>query len=157
MPRPARLTPPTSPGSAPPRMHGRLTLLPREAGHATGGAFLCIGTPATHPHLRAHAGLPSLSAYIGSPAPADGLAAPGAARARCQTRRRAIFRPTMAKTATRPIRQAGLPAVLRPSGLPSPAQKSPRPKVNLRCGLKEQMPAIIFLTSQRPGGGRRWP
>ena len=67
-------------------MHGRLALLPGEAGRTAGGAFLCTGAPAAHPHLRAHAGLPSLSAYIGSPAPADGLAAPGAARTHRQTR-----------------------------------------------------------------------
>ena len=42
--------------------------------------------PAAHPRPRAHAGLPSLSAYIRSPAPADGPAARGAARTHCQTR-----------------------------------------------------------------------
>ena len=72
--------------------------------------------------------------------------------------RRAISRPAMAKAATRPIRQASLPAAPRPGGLPSPAQKSPRPKATLRCGLKKKrMPALTFLTSQRPDGGRRWP
>lgn len=35
------------------------------------------------------------------------------------------------QTVARPIRRAGLPAVPRPGGLPSRAQKSPRPKVTL--------------------------
>ena len=61
--------------------------------------------------------------------------------------RRAISRPAMAKTATRPIRQASLPAVLRPSGLPSPAQKSPHPKVNLRRGLKKRAQVLICILS----------
>ena len=71
--------------------------------------------------------------------------------------RRATFRPTAAKAATRPIRQASLPAVLQPSGPPPPAQKSPRPKASLGCGLKEQVQVRICLTSRRPDGGRRWP
>ena len=77
---------PTSPDSAPPRMHGRLALPPREAGRATGGAFSCIGTLAAHPHPRAHASPPGLLAHIRGSDVADGLAAQGAARVRCQTR-----------------------------------------------------------------------
>ena len=85
-----------------------------------------------------------------------------ASRTGCRARplpnaRRAIFRPTMAKSATRPIRQAGLPAVPRPSGLPSPAQKSPHPKVNLRRGLKKRAQVLICITSLQPGDGRCWP
>ncbi len=136
MPRPARLTPPTSPDSAPPRIHRRLTLLPREAGRTTDGAFSCTGAPAAHPHLRAHASLPSLSAYIRNPALADGLATQGAARVHCQTRRRAISRPTMAKSATRPIRLASLPAAPRPSGLPLADIEKPAPQGDL--GMRAQ-------------------
>ena len=140
-----------------PPIHRRLALLPREAGRTAGGAFSCTGAPAAHPHLRALAGSPSLSAYIRSPALADGPAAQGAARTHRQTRRRAISRPAMAKSATRPIRQTSLHAVPRPSGLPSPTQKSPHPKVNLRRGPERRVPVLVFLTSRRPGGGRRWP
>ena len=71
--------------------------------------------------------------------------------------RRAMFRPTTAKAAARPIRRASLPAALCPSGLPPPTQKSPRPEAALGCGLKERMQVLICLTSRRPGGGRRWP
>ena len=71
--------------------------------------------------------------------------------------RRAMFRPTAAKTATRPIRRASLPAAPRPRGLPPPAQKIPRPEAALGCGPKEQMQVLICLILQRPGGGRRWP
>lgn len=67
-------------------MHGRLALPPREAGRATGGAFSCIGTLAAHPHPRAHASPPGLLAHIRGSDVADGLAAQGAARVRCQTR-----------------------------------------------------------------------
>ena len=155
MPRPARLTPPTSPGSAPHTQAPRLTSQ-RSRPHGRRGLLMYRG-PAAHPRLRAHAGLPSLSAYIRSPALADGPATQGAARVHCQTRRRAISRPTMAKSATRPIRQASLPAVPRPSGLPLPAQKSPRPKATLGCGLKKRVQVLICLTSLQPDGRRRWP
>ena len=84
---------PTSPDSASPRMHRRPALPPREAGRATGGAFSCIGTLAAHPHPRAHASLPGLLAYVRGPALADGLAAQGAARVRCQTRGAQCFGP----------------------------------------------------------------
>ena len=142
----------------PPRMHGRLALLPREAGRTAGGAFSCTGDPRSPSSPLSPcrlAGPPCI--YQG---PGSGRRA-GRARRRAHplpNARRAISRPAMAKAATQPIRQASLPAVPRPSGLPSPAQKSPHPKATLGCGLKKKrMPALIFLTSQRPGGGRRWP
>ena len=49
-------------------------------------SLLMYRGPAAHPHLRAHAGSPSLFAYIRGSALADGPAAQGAARTHCQTR-----------------------------------------------------------------------
>ena len=76
---------------------------------------------------------------------------------RYRTRRRTTCRLITAKAATRPIRRASLPAAPRPSGLPPPAQKSPRPEAALGCGPERRVPVLVFLTSRRPGGGRRWP
>ena len=139
------------------RIQRRPALPPREAGRATGGAFSCMGTP------RSPSPPPSPCEPAGPPCICQGLG-PGRRAGRTGRRahalpnaRRAMFRPTTAKSATRPIRRASLPAAPRPSGLPSPAQKSPHPKVNLRCGLKEQMQVLICLILLRPGGGRRWP
>ena len=97
MPGPARPMSATPPDSPPPRMHGRPALPPREAGRATGGALSCMGTLAAHPHPRAHASLPGLLAHIRGPALADGLAAQGAARVRCQTRGAQHFGPPRPK------------------------------------------------------------
>ena len=73
------------------RIQRRPALPPRDAGRATGGAFSCMGALAAHP--RAHASLPGLLAHIRGPALADGLAAQGAARVRCQTRVAQCFGP----------------------------------------------------------------
>ena len=140
-----------------PRIQRRPALPPREAGRATGGAVACIGTP------RSPSPPPSPCEPAGPPCIHQGLGCgrrAGRTRRRAHTlpnARRAMFRPTAAKAATRPIRRASPPATLCPSGLPPPAQKSPRPEAALGCGLKEQMQVLIYLTSRRPGGGRRWP
>lgn len=65
-----------------------------------------------------------------------------AGHTRCRTRRlpNAMARnisPYHGQDCDTAIRRAGLPAVPCPSGLSSPAQKSPRPKVTLRRGLKK--------------------
>ena len=139
------------------RIQRRPALPPREAGRATGGAFSCIGTP------RSPSPPPSPCEPAGPPCIHQGLGCgrrAGRTRRRAHTlpnARRAMFRPTAAKAATRPIRRASLPATLCPSGLPPPAQKSPRPEATLGCGLERRVPVLTFLTSRRPGGGRRWP
>ena len=140
-----------------PPIHRRLALLPREAGHATGGALLCIGALAAHPHLRALASLPSLLAYIRSPALADGPATQGAARIHCQTRGARYFGLPWPRLRHGRYDRPACPRFFARAVFPSPTEKSPRPEATLGCGLKEQMQVLVCLILQRPGGGRRWP
>ena len=135
MPRPARLTPPTSPGSVP-RMHGRLALLPGEAGRTAGGAFSCTGAPQPIP----------------APEPMQACRASqhiSGARPRPTGRPHEAPHAPIARRAARDISAChgqgcdtadttGQPARSSPPGRPPPpAQKSPRPKATLGYGLKK--------------------
>ena len=157
MPRPARPMSPTSPDSASPP-HTKAPHLTSQRGRPRDRRGLLM-----HRDPRSPSPPPSPCEPAGPPCTHQG---PGPGRRAGRTRRRAhalpnarraMFRPTAAKAATRPIRRASLPAAPRPSGLPPPAQKSPRPEATLGYGPKEQMQVLICLILQRPGGGRRWP
>ena len=93
MPRPARPMSPTPPDSAPPACTGASPCLPERRAARQAGPSHVWGPLAAHPHPRAHASLPGLLAHIRGPALADGLAAQGAARVRCQTRVAQCFGP----------------------------------------------------------------
>ena len=156
MPRPARPMSATSPDSPPP--HAQAPRLASQRGRPRDRRGLLM-----HRGPRSPSPPPSPCGLAG---PLCIYQEPGPGRRAGHTRRRArplpdarraIFRPTMAKAATRPIRQASLPAVPRPSGLPPPAQKSPRPEATLRCGLKKRAQVLICITSLQPGDGRCWP
>ena len=154
MPGPARPMSATPPDSPPP--HARAPRLASQRGRPRDRRGLLM-------HGGPRSPSPSTCEPAGPPCTHQG---PGPGRRAGRTRRRArplpnarraMFRPTAAKAATRPIRRASLPAAPRPSGLPPPAQKSPRPEAALGCGLEKRMQVLICLILQRPGGGRRWP
>ena len=78
---------------SPPACTGASPCLPERRAARQAGPSHVWGPLAAHPHPRAHASLPGLLAHIRGPALADGLAAQGAARVRCQTRVAQCFGP----------------------------------------------------------------